>query len=648
MRPRSKLAGIAAVAAAALAPAPAHAGIGQPVQTPDTVKQQTITALEYQGGDRLWIGTSRYVYKRSGAGWDKQIDSVGSNFTAIAFNSSGTNGIAVGKAGVLWRYDAGGWKKQASPMTYNFRFEDCFSPGSYTLSSPVVEDFTGVRWTDDSTVYLFSKRYGSLLRSTDKGAKWAEVNRQSNGSCYYNGSANDIFVLPGSSPAYMLIHTGRIFLSTSGLTTFASDRGGACGNRLVVDPQNPARMYAGGPGCWEFSFSEDGGSSFRQARLMNGREQQYATFAGRGSTMLGAGDAGYIFNAITPGEAYLEPADGALLTNDWRASALASESVGALGGANGSLVVSKQLNTVPDIVKPTGSIGGPTSGTTGATLTFSADVSDNDGGSGIDSGGLTWKSDEAAAGSGSTAAITFPRAGYYTIELTFRDRQGNTATATKGVSISDPPAVYDSTDPKGTISGPAYAVAGAPATFTVAASDNVAVDPSSFRWSTDDAYAGSSKTTVAITFEQPGENRVFVSFSDTSGNDGSASMDVPVAPKPEDRPKPTTAPGTTKPTIKKGKGGKFTIPIKGGYTLPKGVTADLGCKGEVLFTMKKAKTLISARSTALSKSCRYKKSFSIAKGKVGAAKTVAITIRFPGNAWLAPVKKTYTVAVPKG
>jgi hypothetical protein len=36
----------------------------------------------------------------------------------------------------------------------------------------------------------------------------------------------------------------------------------------------------------------------------------------------------------------------------------------------------------------------------------------------------------------------------------------------------------------------------------------------------------------------------------------------------------------------------------------------------------------------------------VAKKKVGAAKTVGITIRFPGNPWLAPVKKTYQVKVP--
>ena len=89
------------------------------------------------------------------------------------------------------------------------------------------------------------------------------------------------------------------------------------------------------------------------------------------------------------------------------------------------------------------------------------------------------------------------------------------------------------------------------------------------------------------------------------------------------------------------------IPIKGGYRLPKSVTPKLGCTGEIVFTMKKAKRLVSARATKLNAACRYAKSFSVAKSKIGAAKTLGITIRFAGNAWLAPVKRTYQVKVPR-
>jgi len=229
--------------------------------------------------------------------------------------------------------------------------------------------------------------------------------------------------------------------------------------------------------------------------------------------------------------------------------------------------------------------------------------------------------------------------------VSFRDLEGNAETAYKDVYISSPPSDY--TDPKGTISGPAFAVAGEPATFSVNATDSGSgIDPGSFRWTRDFVGAGVTGSTVSLTFPKAGTDTVSVRFADRAGNESSASVVVPVAPKPADRPKPVAV-DTPKPTIRKAKGGKYVIPIKGGYKLPKGVAPRLGCTGEVLFTMKKVKTLISARSTKLDAGCRYAKRFRVASGKVGAAKTVAITIRFAGNAWLAPVKRTYQVPVPK-
>jgi hypothetical protein len=343
----------------------------------------------------------------------------------------------------------------------------------------------------------------------------------------------------------------------------------------------------------------------------------------------------------------VQPADGAMATNDWRAVDVASKNQGAVGGLNGGLLVTNELDTVPDIVKPTGSISGPDSGIAGSTLTFTASVSDNEKGSGIDPGGFSWTSNRAAAGSGQTVAIAFPEAGYYSLAVTFRDKAGNTETATKSVYVNSAPRDEDYTDPTGRITGPAFAVAGQSATFTVSATDTgTGIDPDSFRWSRDFVGAGVSGSTVTLSFPQAGSDTVSVRFADRAGNEGSASVTVPVAPKPDDRPKPVAV-DTPKPTIKKAKGGKYVIPIKGGYRLPKGVMANLGCAGEVLFTMKKAKTLISARSTKLNASCKYAKSFSVASGKVGSAKTVGITIRFPGNAWLAPVKRTYQVKVPR-
>jgi hypothetical protein len=79
---------------------------------------------------------------------------------------------------------------------------------------------------------------------------------------------------------------------------------------------------------------------------------------------LAAGDAGYILTSIDHRTAYLQPGDGRSLTNDWRAVDLASPSRGAVGGLDGMLLLSDRLNTVPDVVAPTGDVQGPTRSTT--------------------------------------------------------------------------------------------------------------------------------------------------------------------------------------------------------------------------------------------------------------------------------------------
>ena len=314
-----------------------------------------------------------------------------------------------------------------------------------------------------------------------------------------------------------------------------------------------------------------------------------------------------------------------------------------MGGANGGLVVTNRLDTIPDIVKPTGSISAPATAVVGQPVTFTANLSDNSRGSGIDTDALWWTRDSEAAGSGASVTLTFPRSGYYTLKIGFRDRAGNAAQASKDIYVNPPPA--DDTDPTGTISGPAFAVAGQSATFTANASDSGSgIDPGSFSWSRDFSGAGRGSS-VTMTFPSPGSDTVSVSFADRAGNRNSASVTIPVAPKPEDRPKPVTT--NTPPPVVKQQGGRYVIPIKGGYRLPKSVAPRLGCTGEIVFTMKKGKRLVSARTTKLNSGCRYAKSFTVAKSKIGTAKTLGITVRFAGNPWLAPVKKTYQVKVPR-
>ena len=274
-------------------------------------------------------------------------------------------------------------------------------------------------------------------------------------------------------------------------------------------------------------------------------------------------------------------------------------------------MISDKLNTIPDIVKPTGKIAGPTTAVAGQTVTFTADVTDAQ--SGIDPDGFAWTKDSTAAGGGQTVGIAFPQSGWYTIRVSYRDRAGNTATASTDIRVSDPPS--DNTDPTGTITGPAFAVAGQSATFTANVTDSGSgVDPGSFSWSRDFSSAGRGNS-VTMMFPAPGTDTVSVSFSDLAGNRNSVSVTVPVAPKPEDRPKPVTV--NTPAPVGQVQGRPLRDPDQGRLPPAQERQAKLGCTGDIVFTMKKAKRLLSARTTKLNTACKYNKSFSVAKSKVG-------------------------------
>jgi hypothetical protein len=645
--PRRWFAVLPALFALAL-PAAAHAGIWTELPTPT---QATITAIDYQGGDNFWFTTSGAIYKRNGGGWTLQKNAPGANFTDIAFNPSGTTGLAVGQAGIAYRFTGGQWTQVTNLLTYHTPDGWCGynNAGGYARDLPISEDLTRVRWIDDSTVFVFSKRNGSLLESTNGGAGWQELNRQPNGSCRLDASVSDVAVLPGQTN-YMLLLSRfctQVFLTSNGLASAPALRGGAgCWSddaMLWLDPVNTTRIFTSGAGGATVAFSGDGGVHFAGARVMNGAEQPSLAFDHLGETSLGAGVAGYIYNGITPDQMYREPAGGALETNEWDAVDLASASTGAVGGVGGKLIVSSQLNTVADIVKPTGSIvAAPATATAPTTVTFTANVADD--ASGVNTAGIQWKLDGQPAGTGPSVAIPFATGGYHTLDISFADNAGNTATASLSYNVDYPPP--DEEEPTIAIAGPDVAVVGTTATYTATVADTggSGIKASSLRWTRNGKIVGTGMS-AAIVFPEQGDNQVQVSVADNAGNDASATRTVGVAPKPGDRPvaQPVPAPP---PTIKR-QGGYYVIPVKGGYGLPPKVSAAIGCRGDVIVTIKKAKKLLTARTTTLNKQCKYTKQVSIAKGKVGSAKALKFTIRFGGNPFLAPVKKTYTVKVPR-
>jgi hypothetical protein len=155
-----------------------------------------------------------------------------------------------------------------------------------------------------------------------------------------------------------------------------------------------------------------------------------------GGTLLAAGDNGEIYTSLDGSNVYLQPAGGAFATTNWRAVGIADAQHALVGGTGGALVQTGAAGTVPDTKPPTGLINGPSSVTAGVPTTYTAVVSDEAGGSGINPASLVWTSPGLPTQTGASATYSFPAAGTYSLTLSFADNAGNTATAGKVVFVS--------------------------------------------------------------------------------------------------------------------------------------------------------------------------------------------------------------------
>jgi hypothetical protein len=418
---------------------------------------EDISAVDYQGGDRFWLATAggsiRYreggVFKPANLGG---APSIGLPFNDIAFKPGTNIGLAVGNANNVWRSTDGGrnWTKLAGLTTVD---QNCFSPGAGSIV-PIGDMFT-IAWGPNNVVYLGGDNKTVLRSNGTDGASFASVNTGSF-FCRMNvAGVTDIFFFPiATSRADEKLYFqdrdsfGKIWFTSDGLTSNAVGRAGSNNGlekhgNLAVDPSNTNRLWSTDECGFTCLYrSIDGGANFEcVCRLVNeNSENQIAWFdiEYAGGTVLVAGRGGQIANSTDGVDFFYNKADGALATHDWYAVGLASASAAAIGGQGGALVVTSTANKRPDIAKPTGLIAGPNAGVAGQALTFTAQVADEAGGSGIDPAGYQWTSTGLPTTGGAAVTYRFPNPGFFTVRLTFRDRAGNVAEAFKSVQISAP------------------------------------------------------------------------------------------------------------------------------------------------------------------------------------------------------------------
>jgi hypothetical protein len=472
MQVHRRVAVLAAAVASLVVAAPASAGIWTPVSSGTT---DTITAIEYQGPDRLFYTTAGGQILKNGAA---QSTIPGTSFNDIAFNPSGTVGLAAGSNGKLYRYNGSAWTLVSLANSTYTDSSPCGSAGATVLTKNAAPagNLNAVAWASDAVAYVVASDPGVVLKTTNGGSTWTDVSRQADSTCFVDAGGSsvlsDVKTIPGSDVVWVLDDNfGGRYISSNGLLSSAARQNSTAVNcfnkrpQLALDPANSNRSFVTDrcTGGLSLGFSEDNGINYEiSQKYVAGQESSLNGLndvAVAGGAALAVGNSGAILIDSDGRNAYFQRGDGADATNDWFAVDKADATTAAVGGRGGRLLTTTQATTIPDIVAPSGTISGPTTATAGVPTTYTANVADNAGGSGIDGAGFAWSSAGLPGATGNPVGLTFPSAGFYTVKVAFKDLAGTPGEATLGVTVK---AAAAAPQAKKTV-----AVAGAKITFAV-------------------------------------------------------------------------------------------------------------------------------------------------------------------------------------
>jgi hypothetical protein len=448
MRRAAPIGALAATAALALA-GPASAGIWTPIASGTTA---SITAIDYAGTTPVYGTASGQILKGGG------VVSTNPGFSVrdIAFNPSGTIGIAaLSNARLLVSTNGGGTWTTRALTTFNQSPVCASTPSGPVGTTPVTGNLNAVAWASDTTAYVVGDMEGVVQKTTNSASSFAETSRLANNTCRVDSGSDlmtDVRTVPGSDVVWIADQDfGATSVSTNGITSTVPRRTSEfavnCFDhhpQLALDPTDASRafMVDGCSANLQLGATADGGSSWNA-------DQNY--FAGSGSDLTGlngvaiaggsalaVGNGGAILVDGNGRDAYFQRADGADGTNDWLSVAKLDANTAIVGGTNGRLLTTTSASAIPDVVAPGGTISGPVTATAGQAVAYTANLSDNAGGSGIDPGSLVWSGDGIPNGSGNPFTVAWPSAGYYTLTVSFKDVAGNPGTATLGVVVGTP------------------------------------------------------------------------------------------------------------------------------------------------------------------------------------------------------------------
>lgn len=316
-------------------------------------------------------------------------------------SSDGTKGVAVGPDAKIYRSTDSGhsWNLVSAPMDPTGA---CPTPGAL---APMTDDLYSVHFADATTVYVTGNN-GAVLKSTDSGTSFTEVNK-SVGSCKANpgGSGegfSDTQWIAANTGFLLSNDFGALFATTDGMSgtptmkTNDAVNGFVGRDALAIDPADPTRMWVTNPGPKTgsfFQFTSDGDTTWGTPTYdgaQNAFQDVAAGASGATLAVVAVGLGGDIYTSADGRNFNRQIADAPKNTTDWRAVAMVGPSAAFVGGAGGALVTSTLINSIPDTTAPTGTISGPTSLSVGQFGSYAVAATDNPGGSGVDPASYAW------------------------------------------------------------------------------------------------------------------------------------------------------------------------------------------------------------------------------------------------------------------
>ena len=450
MKAHHTLIRLAVIAAGALAavPATASAGIWTPMASGTT---GDITAVDYVAPGSIVYGTAAGQLMKGGVVKDNS--NLGLTVNDIAFNPSGSVGLAALNGGKLMRTVNGGesWSPVSLANTTRTSADPC--TGGATAAGTPTGNLTAISWGDNSTAYVVGDDKGMVLKSSTSGTFWADASRQVNGTCRVGDSGRVLHDVEAISPNVVYVlsnYFGERYFSADGIATPAVHQAQTSVNcyqesaRFAIDHDSPNRQWVA-DACTSnlgAGFSSDSGTSWDiSIEYPNG--DPYALsglndISAAGGSALAVGNGGAIIVNLDGPTAYFQRADGADATSSWLTASKLDAGNAVVAGRNGRMVISTTANAIPDVVAPAGTVTGPTTVAAGTPATYTANVADNAGGSGIDPASFVWTSTGVPTATGNPATLTFPSAGYYNVTVSFKDLAGNAGSASISVIVNAP------------------------------------------------------------------------------------------------------------------------------------------------------------------------------------------------------------------